>query len=254
MRIVTWNLGIAFGPYKERHDEAWRALLDLEPDLAFVQEAVPPAWLPGEWQVVTYPFELWGSAIVSRLPIEPIALAPETVLGRFGAYLALARATLPDGGRAVVASVHERTKPASRRLLAGLDPERIRRPSVPEPWWNDVAWHGLAELVRGDRFIVGGDWNTSRWVDTDGRPEPAGQEFVDRAAADCWVDLAHAALGREVRSWFGTVSAREHQPDKVFADERTAAGLVSARVEQALARDERLSDHAPLIVEVADGD
>ena len=253
MRIVSWNLGIAYGPYREHHDRAWRALLDLDPGIAFLQEAVPPAWLPPEWHVVTYPFELWGSAVISRFPLTPIAFAPESHLGRFGAYLALAHAELPDGTRTVVGSVHERTRPASRRLLAGLDGERMRRPSVPEPWWNDVVWHGLADLVRGERFLLGGDWNTSRWVDADGNPEPAGQEFHDRAAADGWVDLHHRIRGREVRSWFGTMSAREHQPDVIFADQWMAGRVADAWVEQGLARDGRLSDHAPVIVEVDPG-
>jgi hypothetical protein len=250
MRIVTWNLGAAFGPYREDHDRAWRALLGLGPDLALVQEAIPPPWLSPEWHVIVGPFQFWASAIVSRRPLEPVVPEPESHLGRFGSYLAIARYPLEGGATATVASVHERTRPASDRLLRGLDAERLRRPSVPEPWWNDVVWHGLAELVRKSRFIIGGDWNTSRYVDQDGESEPAGREFMDRAEADGWVDLHQRAMGREERSWYGTLGPREHQPDIIFSDAVTASGLVSCWVEQRMARDEHLSDHAPVIADL----
>ena len=100
---------------------------------------------------------------------------------------------------------------------------------------------------------MAGDWNTSRYLDADGKPDPAGQEFSDRAAADGWIDLHQRAVGHEERSWFGTLGPREHQPDVIYADVITASGLVGCRVEQSWARDRHLSDHAPVIAELEVG-
>ncbi len=250
MRIVTWNMGVAFGPYKEHHADAWAEVMALAPDIACLQECVPPAALPGGWNIVVGPFSLWASAIMTRLPVVPVSFEPDSHLGRFGSYLAVATVSLPDGTTLLVSSVHERTRPASARQLEGLDGPAMRRPSVDVPWWNDVVWHGLADLVRGHRFLVAGDWNTSRWVDADGKPEPAGLEFFERAEADGWVDLHQRTVGHEERSWFGTLSPRVHQPDVIFADALTASGLVDCRVEPAWAAERKLSDHAPVIAEL----
>jgi len=253
VRILTWNMASAFGSYKEYHDEAWAEVLAREPDIAFLQECAPPPEFPYGWTVHAEPFEIWGSAIVTRLPMTPVRFEPTSHLGRFGAYLATATVTLPDGTELLVSSVHERTAPASKRLLKDLDGAAMRRPSVDVPWWNDVAWHGLADLVRGRRFIVAGDWNTSRWVDAKGIPTPSGKDFFDRAEAAGWVDLHQRAVGHEERSWFGSTNPRVHQPDVIFADASTAAGLVGCRVEPEWAADRKLSDHAPVIAELQVG-
>ena len=245
--------GVGLRVVQGYHDEAWAEVLAREPDIAFLQECAPPPEFPYGWTVHAEPFEIWGSAIVTRLPMTPVRFEPTSHLGRFGAYLATATVTLPDGTELLVSSVHERTAPASKRLLKDLDGAAMRRPSVDVPWWNDVAWHGLADLVRGRRFIVAGDWNTSRWVDAKGIPTPSGKDFFDRAEAAGWVDLHQRAVGHEERSWFGSTNPRVHQPDVIFADASTAAGLVGCRVEPEWAADRKLSDHAPVIAELQVG-
>jgi hypothetical protein len=43
MKIVSWNLGANSGGYAARHADTWEYLLEeLRPDVALVQEAVPP--------------------------------------------------------------------------------------------------------------------------------------------------------------------------------------------------------------------
>ena len=56
MKIVSWNMGAAFGPYGQWHDRAWHWLAALDPDLALLQECVPPDWAHERWTVVNLPF------------------------------------------------------------------------------------------------------------------------------------------------------------------------------------------------------
>jgi hypothetical protein len=96
-------------------------------------------------------------------------------------------------------------------LTGDQDRAAIARASVGVPWWNDVAFAGYRSLVEQRRFLIGGDWNTARYVDAEGVPSPAGAEFLDRAAAVGWVDLTLFGEGREGRTWYGS-GARQKSP------------------------------------------
>ena len=67
VRVVSWNLGHNTGGYARRHEEAWDYLLEeLRPDVALVQEAVPPDGLDRSVVFVKpWAKRPWGSAIVT---------------------------------------------------------------------------------------------------------------------------------------------------------------------------------------------
>jgi len=65
---------------------------------------------------------------------------------------------------------------------------------------NDAVFGGLERLV-GERFIVGGDWNTAR-DQRSGRGQKAGTEFFERAHARGWYDCAWDTLHHEVQTFF----------------------------------------------------
>ncbi len=93
--------------FVKTHDLAWRFLLGLNPDLAFLQETLPPDWVHSEGRVVRDPFEKWGSVVFSpTLPIEPFALPEGSPLHALPNYLAFAEVLLSDGSQALVASIH----------------------------------------------------------------------------------------------------------------------------------------------------
>ena len=50
MRVVSWNLGVAFN-FRRTHDQAWQYLVELDPDIALLQEVDPPAWTDDRWAV-----------------------------------------------------------------------------------------------------------------------------------------------------------------------------------------------------------
>jgi exonuclease III len=253
MRILCWNLGVAYGRFRDDpvlHERAWHWIAALDPDLAFLQEVRAPAWAQERWQVLVGPYQFFASALLARrdADLRPASLPDGGILDRFGSYLATAELDVSGIGSLLVASVHTSAAVAPPWGHPGLDRAAIARPSVGEPWWNDVAYAAYSDLVRDRCFIVAGDWNTARWPDEHGVPEPAGAEFFERAAAAGWVDVSLDAEGREGRSWYGTLAPRPYQPDHVFSDRMTAALVRTFEIEPWPVLALGLSDHAPLLL------
>jgi endonuclease/exonuclease/phosphatase (EEP) superfamily protein YafD len=248
MRVITWNMGMADRSrrFVKTHDQAWRYLLGLSPDLAFLQETLPPDWVESEGRVVRDPFEKWGSLIFSsRLAIEPFALPENSPLRALPNYLAFAEVPLPDGTQAIAASIHAPPRRAEGDVLGGRDPEKLRR-SVEGPKYNDAIFAGLAPLVEGRRFILAGDWNTARRQGTE-RDSRAGEEFFARVREAGWHDCVWGKRQDEIRTWFGP--GKLQQDDYVFCDPSLRESVDEVSVAEDAATERHLSDHAPLIVD-----
>jgi len=255
MKVLCWNLGAAAGRWRDEpnlHERAWHWIAAVDADLSFLQEARPPEWARKRWEVLTLPYHFWASAIVARpgSPLRVVAPPADGVLDKAGSYHAFAELDLGSGDPLLVASVHTSPHEAPPWGHRGYRRRAIARPSVGKPWWNDVAFAGYRELVEGRRFLLAGDWNTARWVDADGVPEPAGAEFFDRAAGAGWVEVSLDAEGREGKTWYGSMNPRTCQLDHVFADATTAATLRSFRIDPYPTGAYGLSDHAPLLLDL----
>jgi len=247
MRVITWNMGLADRAHRfvETHAAAWRYLLGLDPDLAFLQESFPPDWVVDEGTVVRDPFRKWGSLIFSpTLAIEHFALPGESPLSSLPNYLAFADVPLPDGMHALAASIHAPPRRAEGDILGGHDPGKLRR-SVEGPKYNDAIFAGLAPLVDGRRFILAGDWNTARRQGTQ-RDSRAGEEFFARVREAGWHDCVWSKHPNEIRTWFGP--GRLQQDDYVFCDRSLGESVDDVFVAEDAATEQDLSDHAPLIV------
>lgn len=247
MRAVSWNLGRAMDAFADVHERAWHFLVSLAPDIALVQEAVPPDWIRERYQVIANPSNLdWMSAVLVRPDWPAQALSPTPLLSGFISYVATAEVTTPGFGDLVVGSVHATVKRAFVRQLVGLDVDAIRRPSVRVPWMNDLAHHAYREVVADRPFIVGGDWNTSLLFDADG--STAGREFYERAERDGWIETHRRLHGDETQTWLRK-GDRPHMLDHVFCDAGTARSQVGSRSLPDVVSFLGLSDHAPLIVD-----
>jgi endonuclease/exonuclease/phosphatase family metal-dependent hydrolase len=250
MRVVTWNMGLADRTrrFVRTREDAWRFLLDLNPDLAFIQETFPPDWVDAD-RIVRDPFRKWGSLVFGpTLDITPFALPEGDPLRALPNYLAFGEVGLGDGLTALLASVHAPPRRAEGDVLGGRDPKDLLR-SVDGPRFNDAIFAALAPLVEGRRFILAGDWNTARRQRTE-RESRAGEEFFERVRRAGWHDCTWEKLDGEIRTWFGPGAIQ--QDDYVFTDQTLGERVERVWVAADAVDERHLSDHAPLIVEFAD--
>lgn len=261
MRIMTWNMGCAFqgSKYRRAHGEAWNRLEELDPDVAFLQEVshIPesidtarvvsaPRNQDGTYQTVVYSRR--GS--LRRLMPSPV-LAPALMGQAVLAEPANSSSTKPI----VLASVHTVTgHPQAVMELAfeALPPDvKARFPGDRGSWNAHVILEAVAQSTSGGRFIVGGDFNLAwRFDETDkSRRYWASDQF--RAMRDKgWLRPHLKFHAGEERTLF----RRENeffQLDHFFVDQDTYDNSTSCDVLH-LEDQDRLSDHAPLMLTVAD--
>jgi endonuclease/exonuclease/phosphatase (EEP) superfamily protein YafD len=192
--------------------------------------------------------EKWGSLVLLRgLEGDLLNLPAESPLTHFKSYVAGAKVKLPSGTTALIASVHAVARMVADEWTHGLDIDRIRRPMLDQPFHNDLAFHGLAQLIDGP-FIIGGDWNTSRLFDDDAKHAGAGSAFFDRAERQGWVECLWQMHGEEQRTWFRQ-GDRSFQLDHLFCDSELAELLTACNVLTDAVTETRLSDHAPVLAE-----
>jgi len=248
MRVVSWNMGLARESRgkSDLHEQAWHYLLGLAPDLALLQETLPPSWARTAGTLVHGPFKQWGSVVFSpRYPLERVPILEGSNLGAFGSYLAFASASLPDGSEAFVVSVHARSGDATAIQRGNLSVQETKRPSARTTKSNDAIFAGLLSLV-GDRFIVGGDWNTARKQGSPAK-DKVGKEFFQRAAKQRWHDCVWDGRHRELQTWFGTGAVK--QDDHMFCDQGLGACVGEPWVAEDAATKLGLSLHAPLVMD-----
>lgn len=248
MRVISWNMGLNNRAFAKpgTHDQAWHYLLGLGPDIAFLQECLPPSWVHGEGRLVGEAFSGWGSVIFCpRFPLRRSRPPEGSRIHALGAYLAMGEVSLPDGTDISAASVHARASEATARQLGDVDPASIARKSVPRPKVNDLVFSQLQPLMLAPRrFIAAGDWNTGRTQSS----AAAGIEFFERAGDAGWYDCVWDTFSREERTWFREGDTLV-QDDHVFCDPTLGGHVTAAWAAGDAALHLGLSDHAPLIVD-----
>jgi hypothetical protein len=166
LTVATWNHGHNTMGGRQV-DRAWHLLLDdLAVDVALVQETVIPDWVRDSYGVSflkAWPSRVWGSAVVTRSRRHDILLADSDLR-----VLAI-RTDVPDTGNAVLASLHARI--IENRVIPQL------RRSI----------EALSPLLRGERFVVGGDLNTARAAH-DFWPMNGHREFWEWMSSLGWHD------------------------------------------------------------------
>jgi exonuclease III len=267
MRVVTWNMG--YWQHPQQHDEAWRWLLDrLDPDIALLQECVPPDWARERCTVFhdrAYPWnkQLWGTALVTRLPAKPAALVdaeqwfakvPDQEPGKEGnvgisrvpGWCATAEVDLPGVGPTFVMSVHSPYYHIEPSRLVGVDVSDIKLEQCDYVWLLDVVFHFLRRQLHRP-LLVGGDFNYSRLLDKeDGQKGNA--EFFDRIRDEGFVSLHRLFHDRDHQTFFQKDRA-PHQLDYLYADASVGALARSCEVYDH-GEVAKFTDHAPVVAEL----
>ena len=230
MLIVSWNMGC--GPrsrYRRSHADAWRYLLELRPDVAFVQEALrnsEPLSVHGSTFWSTDRGTDSGTAVFIRAGV----VADPVDVRSTGSYVAGVWVQ-SSGVPVLLASVH----------VGPPDYKEHRRLLIEE----------LVKVTAGTRFVVGGDLNAARHWDTvyGGRTHT---EFF-KELTDCGFHDCHwAQHGREIQSFWGHQAREPYQCDHFFTDKTTAEhGQVRDCVVVDNPQVRAFSDHGPLFLELA---
>jgi endonuclease/exonuclease/phosphatase family metal-dependent hydrolase len=232
VRVVTWNMGgntVGSG----LSDAAWRYLFHedegLQADVALVQEAVLPASMEPERVVFARAWESrqWGTGVVVKpgLRVKPVAY-DQAEDGR----AVVARVEI-DGDSWLVASVHA-------RLVNGV--------VIPALTATVKNLFDTALPVEG-RWIFGGDLNTCRLAETLWPGHGHGEFFDGLDRSRRAVNVYWKVHQREESTYTHPRTRDATQADHIFVDPVTAERVTAASVWD----DRGLSDHKPLVIEIA---
>lgn len=254
MRILTWNMGAAMSFRGEKHAQAWTWLNEQDVDVALLQETVPPENL-GSWGSAAfqhkYPGKDWGCAVLVREGAYEQWKPEDTMpwLGRVGGAVAVARPAQAPG--LWFASVHsdsssfESTNKRYPTMYTDLPPrDGILRCNEKEMWQIEVIAHELQPVLAGTTFVFGGDLNSSLLFG-----DPSEPRLFANLAAQGFTDLRNRHSAEEQQTFF-KAGRRPFQLDHVYSDAATEARCVSWQVLTDVAADLKLSDHAPILVEL----
>lgn len=263
MRVLVWNMGVGSpGGSSVRHEEGWRHLADRDDfDVALLQETrEPPPWTRDCWasQVwrAKYPLEpirqvTWGCAIVAR-DLELEGVEPDETFPWLAA--------LP-GSTAIARTQSEPRWLVSVHLTArALPPELLERHSLDgievttrdrTVWETNVVPHELHRLFGSDTFLWGGDLNCDPRMDEKRWFVGGNRRVFEIYRTAGSVDVRARFHEMHLQTYFKNGSDT-YQLDHVFADEATERRLTSWAVDPTLATGpEPLSDHAPILLELA---
>jgi exonuclease III len=280
LRVVTWNMD----HWKHRSDldhtrKAWEHLAKLNPNVALVQEAVPPpGTLASTWTVVpavhdaarwtTSATQRWGTAVVGVDPSLRISEIKVTRVGEPrdrgsltishpGAYCA-AELTLSNGRRLHLVSVYGLLEGPLRNGTTYAVTTVHRTLSDLTP---------LLDVARARKVpvILGGDFNVSTQVP---RPDREAHRLVLKrldafglgdCLRDCRAPPPRISEGcpcdegtecRHVQTHRHSRSKKPWQNDYVFAS-RTLLPSVAGTVNNAADNPAwELSDHCPVVVDL----
>jgi endonuclease/exonuclease/phosphatase family metal-dependent hydrolase len=255
-RVVSWNMNHWRQPTRpiDTRAAAYAFLREeLTPDVALLQETVPPQATEG---TVVYreiaDYRPWGSAIVARvgLPLQPVWAVPTRFSRRrfqlgntFPGSVAIGEIAMDDVAPITVVSVYNVIDVYAQTTLL-----RIVADLIP-----------LFDSAKGSRVILAGDLNVSmttqdpyylrRGAGVLGALSALGLVEVAQVARhrpDSWIDCPCGANGacRHVRTW------QSHELDHAYVTESLRDEVESLTVRHD-AVERGLSDHAPLVVDLA---
>jgi endonuclease/exonuclease/phosphatase family metal-dependent hydrolase len=262
LRVLSWNCRRATETSK-----VWDYFLDTQPDIALLQEVTRvPARVREQFACIMERAmgkndtqQKFSTAILVRGKIGPVIpmAGPlpwvDDELKLFAGNI-LARVVKPDKGPELnVVSVYSPAWPVSRIRLQGMDISNVKLTQNPDVWIADLLWASLKfkPPLKGDLWIIGGDFNLSETFDLWKGGPRGNREYLDRMTSLGLVECLRSYQDVLTPTYKNlTGGAIKHQMDHVF----TTAGLkgrllscITGTHEQVF--DQGLSDHLPIIAD-----
>ena len=262
MRVIAWNINRAHSDTKE----TWNYLLELNPDLAFLQEVnLIPDFIKNEFECLykkaTYKNgqpQRFGTAILvkKRIIMKPFQLSAELnwvndELIFFGGNFLAAEIILENGFHAQTISVHSPAWRIEPARLVGFDVSEIKLKNNSDVWGTELLWAALNHMKPKNNlpWIVGGDFNFSVTFDS---PKLRGnQEIIDRMNK---LNLVECLFHKKemLTPTFKNANDKKivHQIDHLFVSEDLVSSLEFCDTGNSQHIFENsLSDHLPIIAD-----
>jgi len=264
-RVVTWNCRRA-----SSRSPAWDYLLELDPDLALLQEIgslpdhvseqyagafdtpVTPSGRPQRFRTGL----LVNGRIDEEIPLPaPVAWVARELAFFRGNFVAR-RVTLVCGVRLKALSAYCPAFPIDRERLQGVDTTGIQLTQNPDVWATELLWASLKGMIvaRDDLFVVGGDFNSSETFDTHWGKKPRGnREIIDRMYALGFWECLRGFKGSLTPTFRSPRGGQViHQIDHLYVTEPLRRGLVHCEVgaaERVFDTSPAISDHLPIVAD-----
>jgi exonuclease III len=236
------------------HQQAWDYLeSSLDFDIALLQEAITPRGIKNSFADVLfqkrYPESnvAWGNCIVSRrMKLRQVELSIDETweqLVRCSSQLA----ECPEAGLYLI-NVHSNAKnvvsPSHNEFIAtgALSCAKSKY------WEIEVVSHFLSPILTNQSFVLGGDINSGRLFDSVYRYSNNGTlwENLERQG---FIDLRPKHFENEVQTFFRP-NAAPYQLDHFFGSDDISKCTSGWSVLTEVAQELKLSDHAPVVVEI----
>ena len=261
MRVITWNCRRA-----TRDSAVWDYLLELEPDIAMLQEVgSPSAKVEARYQIIrrkaitkTGNLQRFDTAVLTKGQVveEVRPRAAQTwvnsELERFHGNIVGCRIRVADH-IVNVTNAYSPAWPVARERLEGVDTDGVQLTQNRDVWVTDLIY--AAFTYRGisptEWFLFGGDLNMSETFDA-WKDGPRGNlEYLDRLRDLGLVECLRHTHGQLVPTFKNPRGkAIIHQMDHLFASEqllRSLTGCMTGDQERVFGG--RLSDHLPVIAD-----
>lgn len=261
MRVITWNMRKA-----SLRSEAWNYLLELDPDIALIQDAGPvPDAVRSQLAIASDA----GTYIEGRVARHMTLILARGEIGEFRPlpvpnwwvgsalqawreYFTTRTVMLPSGESLNVMSVYSLAIPVPRSWWEDQNVSSIKLVNNPKIWGTElmVATLRANETVATEPWIVAGDLDSSLLFD---HPKPQGNaEIQERMEALGFMGMLRATHGH-TPTWRNNRGDIRYQLDHLFMTGQLSDRVVSCNVgdaQRVWGPKPSLSDHLPIVVDV----
>ena len=243
MKVLSWNM--------QHRAVGWDWLAnESDFDIALLQEANLPSWVREKYPKVFYrripEHHDWGTAFISKIDAftEFIPDQDDFWLNEMLGPMVLARPI--DESSLWFCSIHSHYQAITKGKLVEHPIPNLLESKKGAAFEIDVLAHILKPILRSNRFVFGGDLNSSLLIDKN-QGYSNNRRLFENLKTMGYFDLREGFYEEEQQTYFKKGNGA-FQLDHLYSDAETKATVRSWRVLSDVVTTRKLSDHAPIEV------